>query len=562
MYNHKKNFGSTIKTTLSILKPETNFYWTVFIYSISISILTLATPISVQTLINTIANTALESQVIILAKVLFTLLIISGGIYALQRYVMELFERKFFSRIVSEIIMQTIYADVTYFRNINRAELANRYFDIMTVQKNVPSILTGGVALILQLIVGLIITSFYHPAFLAFNIILVFTLYAIWRIWGHKAAMSGIDVSNEKYTVAKWLEEIAQANVDFKSHDRIVYALSRSENVTADYIKKRKEYFSHSFKQVLCLLFIYALFSALLLGLGGILVIRGELPLGQLVAAELILTAILFGASRAGVYLEMIYELIAALDKISYFSNIPSEKDEGTIFLPDANFDIRYKGVKCSYRDSYIHFDFNIPSGTKILAYSNSHILQEFFVDLLEAYRKPCKGQILLGGHDITEINPQTFRDKIYALDEPHLLDATIEEYLKIATPSATKVDIANILDIVHLRDTIDQLPDGLQTRIINSGYPLSKSESLRLKLASALLAEPRVLVLNELFDILGYNIRQSVMKYLYNLEHLTLIYFTNRRDMDFFKTYLYLDWGEDTFFENIEDFRQAINKD
>lgn len=557
-----KSFDNVIQTALKILKPEASFYWTVAVFGIAISILSLAAPISVQTLINTIVNTAIESQVVILSVILFVLLLVSGMIYALQKYVMELFERKFFARIVSDITIQTIYADITYFRNIDRAELINRYFDIMTVQKNVPSILTGGFALVLQAIVGLLITSFYHPAFLILNIAFIFTIYCVWRIWGHKACLSAIDMSEAKYSTAQWLEEIAQANMDFKSHDRIVYALSRSEEETKHYIDERKKHFSFSFKQVLSFLFLYALFSAVLLGLGGLLVIRGELLLGQLVAAELILTAIFFGVSQAGRYLEMIYELVAALDKISYFSKIPIEEDEGDIFIPDDEYDVSFKNVQYAYRDQHINFGLDIQSGSKILACSNSHVLQEFFIDLIEGYRFPYKGQILIGGHDITEINPQAFRDKIYVLDEHYLLNTTIENYLKIAAPNVTKVDIANIFKALHLDETINALPDGLQTRILNTGHPLSRSETLRLKLASALLTEPRILILTELFDVIGYNFRQSIMRYLHSLDDLTLIYFTNRRDLDFFNQYLYFDWEEDIMLSNVEDLRHLMSQE
>lgn len=557
-----KNFSAIRKTAFEILKPETSFYVNVLIYGIAISLLTLAIPISVQTLINTIVNTAIENQVLILALILFIILFISGGLYALQKYTMELFKRKFFTRIVSDIVMRTITADTVYFRNINRAELVNRYFDIMTVQKFVPAIMTGGFSLILQIVVGLILTSFYHPAFLIFNMVFIACIYLIWRVWGHRATRGAIDVSSAKYNVARALENIATAHTDFKSHNHIVHALSSIENLSAQYIEERKSYFSASFKQIVSFLFLYALFSAALLGIGGVLVIRGELSLGQLVAAELILSAIFYGISRAGNQLMLFYELVAALEKISYFNKIPTEKDEGRVFAPSGCFEVVFKNVMCEYRNTYIHFDFSIPRGKKLLATSTSHVLQEYFIDMIEAYRFPEKGQILLGGQDITEIDAQEFRDRIFVLEEPHLLDCTIEEYIKIYAPDASKVEIMDVLALVHMDDAIAQLPDGLKTRIISSGYPLSKSESIRLKLACTLLSHPAIIVLTELFDIVGYHHRQSILKSLYDLKDVTLIYFTNRRDLDFFQDYLYLDWNEDVFFKNIDDFRDAITSD
>lgn len=556
-----KGIGETLKVMFAILKPERSFYASALIYGIAISLLTLAAPISVQTLINTVANTALSGQVIVLASVLFALLIFSGLLYAFQKYLMELFERRFFARVVSEIVMQNVYANLVYFRSINRAELVNRYFDIMTVQKNMPYILTGGFALILQSIVGLVVVSFYHPALLTFNIVFVISAYCVWRLWGHRAIKSSIALSNSKYNVAQWLEEMAHVNSDFKSHDRIVYALERSEDLTGDYMKKRKKHFAFTFKQLLGFLFIYALFSSALLGIGGLLVIDGELTLGQLVASELILSAIFFGISRADSYLDMIYELAPAAEKISYFYNIPTEEDEGAIYLPEQCFNIEFKNVRCEYRNQSIDYDFEIPAGQKVLSSVSSHTLLEYFLDLIKAYRAPDRGQILLGGQDITELNPQSFRDKISLLDEPFVLETTIREYLKVAKPDATKVQIADVLSILDLDETIDELPDGLDTLMINSGYPLSASETVRVKLAAALLSEPRVLILTELFDIIGYKIRHKIMRYLVTQKDMTVLYFTNRRDIDYFDTYLYLDWGEDSFHPSIEHLRDVVNQ-
>lgn len=546
----------TVAVMFSILKPERSFYAAAIIYGVAISLFTLAAPISVQTLINTVANTALSGQVLVLASVLFALLMFSGLLYAFQKYLMELFERRFFARVVSEIVMQNIYANVVYFRSINRAELVNRYFDIMTIQKNMPYILTGGFALILQSIVGLVVTSFYHPALFTFNMIFIGSVYLIWRIWGHRSIRTAIALSNSKYDVAQWLEEIAHVNTDFKSHDRIIYALNRSDSLTADYMHKRKKHFAFTFRQLLGFLTIYAVFSASLLGLGGLLVINGELTLGQLVAAELILTAIFYGVSQADTYLDMIYELAPAAEKISYFHQIPTEEDEGKIYIPEDCFNVNFKNVRCDYRDGSINYDFEIKAGQKVLACVSSHTLQEYFIDLIKAYREPDRGQILLGGQDISDLNPQSFRDKIYLMDEVLVLETSIEDYLRISKPDATKVQIMEILSLLHMEEAIDALPDGLETKLINTGYPLSISETVRLKLAAGLLSNPHVIILTEHFDVIGYHIRQSVLKYLATLEGTTVIYFTNRRDIECFDTYLYLDWEEDSFHQSLDELR------
>ncbi len=143
-----------------ILAPERSFYALAVIYGVAIGILTLSIPISVQVLISTVANTAQPEPVVILAVALLVLLAFSAVFMALQYFALELFERRFFARITSEIVMRFVYARYAHVESINRDEMANRYFDIMTVQKNMPILLTGGISLFLQTLVGFLVTSF------------------------------------------------------------------------------------------------------------------------------------------------------------------------------------------------------------------------------------------------------------------------------------------------------------------------------------------------------------------------------------------------------------------
>ena len=92
------------KLFFAILSPEAGFFKVVLIYSIAISLLTLAVPISLQLLVDTVANIALLRAVIWIALLLFALLFLSGVMYALRAYAMELFTRKLYARISSEII--------------------------------------------------------------------------------------------------------------------------------------------------------------------------------------------------------------------------------------------------------------------------------------------------------------------------------------------------------------------------------------------------------------------------------------------------------------------------
>ena len=181
-----------------IIGPEKNFFWLAIIYGVGISLLSLATPISVQLLINSIASTALPVPLFTLSAVLLVLLLVSGLFGALRSYMMELFRRRFMARLVAEVTLRAINAANPFFQDSRRIDLFNRYFEIINIQKVIPSLLIGGFTIVLQAGVGFIVTSFYHPFFLAFNIVVVLIVWLIWGVWARGAMKTSIIVSHEK----------------------------------------------------------------------------------------------------------------------------------------------------------------------------------------------------------------------------------------------------------------------------------------------------------------------------------------------------------------------------
>lgn len=551
----KPEFGELFRL---LLKPDRSFYLLAIVYGLGVSLLTLAVPISVQTLVSTVANTALINPVIILSIVLLVMLGFSGALTTLQYYTMELFERRFYTRVTGDIALRAIYAKFAHFESINRAELINRYFEIMIVQKNVPLLVTGAFSLALQTVVGLSIVSFYHPVFLMFNLLLLLSIYAIWKVWGVRAMRQALTVSAAKYETARWLEEIARGNHFFKSERHILFALDRTDEVTGTYIAARKQFFRSTVSQTFMFLLLYALASAALLGLGGWLVIRNQLTLGQLVAAELILSAILFGLSKFASQLSLFYELFTSLEKISHFYQLPLEDTNGR-FEPAAKAqDIIIDQVEHRFRNRAFLLNFTLPVGAKIMASTRSNTLEKLLIDLLQGHREPTHGRILVGERDLLDYNLHQWRDQIMVLDNAMMMEGTIDHYLRFGCPQASRADIQHVLRTVDLEVTINDLKAGLETELTPSGFPLSYSEVLRLKLAVALLSKPQLLVMTEIYDVLSQSQRQHLFDYIRTQTEMTLLNFSNRKDVDCFDQYLLIDAMQQTFYPSLNALREA----
>lgn len=479
-----------------VLAPDAAFLRLALIYGVAISLLSLATPISVQLLINSVANTALPTPLLTLAAILFLLLLLAGILAAFRIHLLALFERRLFARIVAEITLRAVHAQNPFFADARNGDLFNRYFDLMTVQKALPSLLIGGFTIVLQGAVGLVVTSFYHPFFLAFNAVLVLTLFIIWQVWASGAIRSAVAKSHAKHAAAHWLESVGSSNGFYKSSRHLDYAMDRSESVTATYVSAHRRHFRYTFAQTLALLLVYATASAALLALGGWLIIQGQLSIGQLVAAELILSGVFYGIAQFGPYLEAMYDLAAGLEELSLFWAVPQEAGKTA---GDGPTDGVIRLARVEHQNH--RFNFEVAAGEQ-LAVVASPGAERTLSMLLKRHHSPAQGLVLIGGRDIAGFDMYRLRADVMVLDRPSFVEMSIRDYLTLAA-SRDATGIIDALETVGLAERLGGLDGGLDTVISSSGWPLSVGELMALKLAAALLARPKVLVLSPLYDLL-----------------------------------------------------------
>ncbi|RVT40291.1 ABC transporter ATP-binding protein [Sphingobium algorifonticola] len=512
-----------------ILGPDSAFFRLMVVYGIGIGLLSLATPISVQMLINSVANTALPAPLFTLAAVLLVLLLISALLGAFRTHLMEMFRRRFFARLVAETTLRAVHAQNPFFHDERRGDLFNRYFDVMTVQKAIPSLLIGGFTIILQATVGFIVTAFYHPFFLAFNLGFIFAVWLIWRLWSRGAMRTAVALSQRKYEAAHWLESVGGSNGFYKSSRHLDFAMDRSEDVTAAYVKGHAAHFRCTFPQSVALLMLYAFASAGLLALGGWLVIQGQLSIGQLVAAELILSSIFYGAAQLGPYLDSFYDLVAGVEELSQILAIPQEQIPEPKAQPPrpVHGALALSSVRVRLGNEQAQLAFGIPAGSRLVACAAPG-MDRLLSGLLKRHIKPDSGIITLGGADITALDTYQLRSDVIVLDRPTIVESSIRDYLALACAGQEPTQTMDALRLVGLDQRIAMLADGMDTRLSSTGWPLTLVEMMQLKLASAVLAEPRILVLSALYDMVPADRMQAVFAALAG-KPITILYFSGR---------------------------------
>lgn len=538
-----------------IIGPDRQFFVLAVVYGIGIGLLSLATPISVQVLINSIGNTGMLAPLLTLSGVLLVLLLLWATLNAFRTYLMEIFRRRFVARLAAEITVRVIHAENPFFQDDRRSDLINRYFELMTIQKSVPALFVGGFAILLQGAVGLVLTSFYHPFFLLFNLLFGLLLWIVWQVFSRSAARTAIESCRQKYAMAHWLESVGSSDGFYKSGRHLDFAMRRTETLTAEYIAAHASHFRQLFPQNIALYLLYAVSSAALLALGGWLVIEEQLSIGQLVAAELILSGVFYGVAQLGSYLEYFYDLVAGLDELNMIYALKQEnRGEGASRAArPPNATLTLHDVRFRHDFGPVNFNLTIPEGANLVA-SGDPGMERLFSHLLKRHVRPDGGITLLGGVDVTALDILELRSDVIVLDRPNIVETTIHDYLTLSNASGNPADVVSALKLVGLFERAAMLPEGLQTPLSSTGWPLSLPKTMQLKLAGALVARPRILVLSPLLDMVSLHRMAAVFQHLAS-SRTTVIYFTNRPEDVTLDAFLWLGRQEQQIIRDRSDF-------
>lgn len=523
-----------------LLRPEWSDILVVLVFAACIGMLLLATPIAVESLVNTVAFGRLLQPVIVLAIALMTFLTFAAALLALQTFVVELIQRRLFARVAGDLAWRLPRVRHEVHDGIYGPELVNRFFDVVTVQKAVAQLLLDGITLILGTVIGMALLAFYHPFLLGYDIVLLLAMGFIIHVLGRGAIQSSIRESVAKYRVADWLEELIRCRTAFKTAGGLDLALERIDHLTLDYLENRRRHFRILMRQIVFALILQAIASAVLLGLGGWLVILGQLTLGQLVAAELIVAVIVGAFAKLGKHFDSFYDLMAAIDKLGMLFDLPLEAEHGVSHVPAAQgpATMRLWRVKFAYpRQPPLFNDLTltVERGERLAIVGSSSSGKSTLLDLMYGLRRPQGGHIELNGADLRDLRPEQLRRHAALVRDAEIFAGTIAENVHLGRPEVTSEDVHEALVQVDLLDHVLSLPDGLNTRLHSGGSPLSPCQARRLTLARALAGRPRLVLIDGLLDQLPDDVLARIFPRLaeWNRRHTLVIATGQRRVAD-----------------------------
>jgi subfamily B ATP-binding cassette protein MsbA len=266
--------------------------------------------------------------------------------------------------------------------------------------------------------------------------------------------------------------------------------------------------------------------SVLIMGYGGRLIVQGQLTLGDLFSFTLFLGFLIAPIVQMANIGTQMTEAFAGLDRTSELLSWPREDDDPlrTLTMPPIQGHVVVEDVHFRYDEDkpvLKGISFEAEPGTVIALVGSSGSGKSTLAGLAASFLEPDEGRVIVDGVDLREVVLASYREQLgLVLQNDFLFDGTIRENLLFARSDATDAEIREAARRAHVLEFTDRFPDGLDTVIGERGVKLSGGQRQRVTIARAILANPRILVLDEATSSLDTESEALIQESLGELLH------------------------------------------
>jgi putative ABC transport system ATP-binding protein len=506
---------------IGLLRAERSDVWTILLFSLVTGILYLGLPLAMNALVSNLAfgtqSAPFQQALLVLALALFGALLLSGLIRVLQYYLVEVIQRRMFVRVASTMAFRLPRLKVDVLDDVHAPELVNRFLDVVTVQKTTALLLLDGINLVLGASMGLILLGFYHPFLLSFSLLMLIAIGFIVFGLGRGAVSTSIQESICKYDMVNWLEEIARYPRIFKGPGGYALAMERADRLSHAFLEARGSHFGILLRQIIGLVVLEVVATSALLVVGGWLVLSMQITLGQLVASELIVGAVVASMPKLAKKFEAWYDAMAALDKLGHLVDLELERQGGEVPQErPGGYEVRLVGASVSYPEgnsAFSELSAEIESGSRVALIGPEGGGCSTLMDVLFGVRSLSSGYVQVGGLDLRSWNLEELRRGVLLLRANDVVEGTIAENVRLGRSEIGLEEVHSALESVGLLEWVMSLPQGMHTPMTTGGSLFSSRQRVRLLLARAIAMRPKLLLVDEVLDVLDREAARELLK-------------------------------------------------
>ena len=510
-----------LKRFYNLLELDKKDVYQIFFYAIFAGLISLSLPLGIQAIINFIQSGRVSASWIVLIILVVFGVALVGILSLMQLRITENLQQKIFVRSSFEFAARLPKIKSEQLYNTYPPELANRFFDTMTIQKGTSKLLIDFSAALLQIVFGILLLSLYHPYFILFGILLFILLYFIFKFSYQSGLETSLKESKFKYKVASWLQEVARNNFSFRNELNYDFALKKNNQIVSDYLNYREKHFDVIKRQFSQLIVFKIIITASLLSIGGFLVLSQEMNIGQFVAAEIIILLVINSVEKIIIGLETFYDVLTSIEKIGQVTDLELEED--TITKNDTcytNIVLETENIKFRFPDSKKEvlnaISLKIEQGEKIVLDGENGSGKTTLIRLLSGLLQPTSGSFYINDDTFRKINLKQYRSQIGSIIHSETpFEGTILENITFKDTTIPFEDIKWAIDGVQLSSFIKSLPKGLDTRIFPEGKQLSSSNAQKILLARSIIHRPKILFYEDPTDNMDEKVANEIIDFI-----------------------------------------------
>ena len=491
---------------IRLLELEKKDLLQILYYAIFSGVVALSLPLGIQAIINLIQGAQISSSWIVLVLLVTVGVIFTGALQIMQLRIIELVQQRIFTRTSFEYSYRFPKIRLEELRDVYPPELANRFFDTLTVQKGLSKLLIDVPTAVLQIIFALLLLSFYHPFFIIFGILLLLLIYVVFKFTAVKGLKTSLDESKNKYKVAHWIQEVARSLVSFKISGNTNLALTKTDNLVIGYLKARESHFRILVIQVIQMISFKVFVTAGLLVIGGLLVLNQEMNIGQFVAAEIIILLVIASVEKLIIGLESFYDVLTSLEKLGQVVDKELESQEGEMpeFEENITVELQDVGYEVEDRNTPIlsGISLTIKPGTRLMVQGESGSGKSSLLRIIAGLIEPTSGHMFANQFSVESLYLNHYRKHLglsLAMEAP--FEGTIRENITFGNPDITDKQVLQALDQVGLTGFIKEQSKGLNSVLHPEGKQISYTVSKKIVLARAIAKNPKLLILEDPLD-------------------------------------------------------------
>jgi ABC-type bacteriocin/lantibiotic exporter with double-glycine peptidase domain len=506
----------------NLIEIDKKDIYQIILYSILAGIISLSLPLGIQSIVNFLQAGKISTSWVVLVTIVVIGVATVGVLRIMQYRINEDLQQKIFVRSSFEFAYRFPKIKFNKLYNYSPPELANRFFDTLTVQKGFSKLLLDISGAALQIFFGIILLSLYHSFFIFFGIILLILLYFIFKANFNQGLNTSLEESNYKYKVAHWLQEIARNHLSFKNERLFDFSLHKNDDLVNEYISHRESHFEILRKQFIQLIGFKVLITAGLLIIGGILVLNQQMNIGQFVAAEIVILTIITAVEKLFSGLELFYDVLTSLEKIGKVVDMEIENCDINKNYQIGNDDIFLETENLSYKfpdgetEIIKNINISIAPKDKILITGENGSGKTTLLRLLSRLLEPASGTIFINNNNYNKYSIDDYRSHIGVITkDDKLFEGTILENISCNNPDFPIHQINDLMEKLKLSKYIKSLPDGLDTKVYSEGKKINSSIIQKILLARCIISAPKILYLEEPLENIDSQSAKEIIDFL-----------------------------------------------